>query len=297
MLFVSGDKSQVGKSSVCLGLVAWLHERGGYAASELAYMKPATQCESEQPVTRYCKDKGIDAPAGPVTYVSGFTRAFLAGETKSSEEMLDDIREAVGRLRDEPGRRLCVIDGVGYPSVGSIVGMSNAAVANAIGAPVILVCPPGVGNAVDSFNLGKTFFEAHGVHVLGAIFNRLSTDYGDFYARGKCEEAVRLYFAQTAPHGPRPFGFLPVMPVLADSDATQADKTAAIVNALQDFASVPDLLSALNDETLSKSRADADTHTVELPPKKKQRFDVGRRSLTAKDIAARAFKQGAKRSA
>ena len=62
-----------------------------------------------------------------MVFYSGFTREFLAGNTASSEEMLADIVAAVDALGT--GRRLVVVDGVGYPAVGSIVGVSNATVA------------------------------------------------------------------------------------------------------------------------------------------------------------------------
>ena len=66
-----------------------------------------------------------------------------------------------------------VIDGVGYPSVGSIVGCSSADIAEATGANVLLVGKPGVGDAIDSYNLCAAFFEARGLPVLGAVFNKL----------------------------------------------------------------------------------------------------------------------------
>ena len=46
--------------------------------------------------------------------------------------------------------------------MGSITGTSNGAVAAALGAPVLIVCPKGVGNAVDSYNLNACYFEAAG---------------------------------------------------------------------------------------------------------------------------------------
>ena len=52
-LFIAGDKSQVGKSTVCLGLLGSLL-KAGYPASKLAYIKPATQCEEEQLVAKFC---------------------------------------------------------------------------------------------------------------------------------------------------------------------------------------------------------------------------------------------------
>ncbi|KAK1738891.1 hypothetical protein QTG54_010207 [Skeletonema marinoi] len=58
-IFVAGDKSQVGKSSICMGLLGALLKTGKYTPSDLAYIKPATQCEAIQLVEEFCKHKGI----------------------------------------------------------------------------------------------------------------------------------------------------------------------------------------------------------------------------------------------
>jgi MoxR-like ATPase len=68
------------------------------------------------------------------------------------------------------GRRFVIVDGVGYPAVGSIAGVSNADVARLLGAPVLMIGRPGLGDAVDAMNLNSTFFTANGGSVLGAIW-------------------------------------------------------------------------------------------------------------------------------
>ena len=60
------------------------------------------------------------------------------------------------------GKRIVIVDGVGYPSVGSICNLSNADIALALKAPVLLVGKSGVGDAVDSFNMNARFFESYG---------------------------------------------------------------------------------------------------------------------------------------
>lgn len=82
--------------------------------------------------------------------------------------------------------QIVVVDGVGYPAVGSICGVSNGDVALALQAPVLLVGKSGVGDAVDSFNLNACFFESRGVRVLGGVFNRISTS--GFYSLERCRE-------------------------------------------------------------------------------------------------------------
>ncbi|KAJ0407548.1 hypothetical protein P43SY_006866 [Pythium insidiosum] len=186
-IFVSGDRSQVGKSTVCLGLVGALLTHGGYRADEIGYIKPATQCEQPQLIAKFCRQHGIECcDIGPIVFYSGFTREFLRGNTESSTELLANARakvEEIGR-----GKRVLIVDGVGYPAVGSICG---------------------VGDAIDSFNLNACFFESQGVRVLGAIFNRLPED--GFYSLANCRDSIHRYFEQFQP-SKRVYGFIPELP-------------------------------------------------------------------------------------
>jgi AAA domain len=194
-IFVAGDKSSVGKSSVCLGILGTLLAEGYATPETLAYIKPATQSESTQLIQLYCEQHGIQCvPVGPLVYYRGFTRAFLAGETRSTTaELLQQCADAVDAVAH--GKQVVLIDGVGFPSVGSICGTSNAAVAQACGYPtttatgsaadnnyrsplgVVLVGGSGVGAAVDAFNLNAAYFEHEAaIPVMGAIFNKLSAE-------------------------------------------------------------------------------------------------------------------------
>ena len=125
-IFVAGDRSQVGKSSICMGLLgSFLEPPYNYEPSSIAYIKPATQCEATQLVAMYCQKKGIEAvPIGPIVYYKGFTREYLAGNVESLETMLNNVSKRVDELC--VGKKIVIIDGVGYPAVGSICGTCNA---------------------------------------------------------------------------------------------------------------------------------------------------------------------------
>lgn len=212
-LFLSGDRSSVGKSSMCLAILTSLLRRGVDPKS-LAYIKPATQCEAEQPITRFCNRVGIANRAiGPVVFFKGFTRAFLDGEVGTAESLLNDIEQAVADL--SRGRSFVLIDGVGYPAVGSICDLSNADVARKLQAPVLFIGKSGVGDAVDSYNLNSVFFEHHGVHVLGGIFNKLPLE--GYYSLEACKTAVTQYFVQRKPQE-LPYGFMPLLDITATED-------------------------------------------------------------------------------
>lgn len=172
-VLVAGDKSHAGKSTVSLGLLAALLE-SGFSGSDIAYIKPATQCVSSTLTARFCQANGIAYEhIGPVVFYRGFTRGQLDAVDTDASPLVERCAEAVERISS--GKKLTLIDGVGYPAVGSIVSCSSADVAVACRAPVVVVGRPGVGDAIDSFNLCASYFEAQRVPVLGGIFNKLGT--------------------------------------------------------------------------------------------------------------------------
>ena len=322
-LFIAGDRSQVGKSSICMGILGALLKSGKYSPSDLAYIKPATQCEQTQLVQEFCKAKGITAcvPIGPIVYYKGFTRAFLKGEVgETSEQLLYKAGCAVDELA--AGKKVVIIDGVGYPSVGSITGTDNASVARSCGinrssarapVPVLLIGKSGVGDAVDSFNINATYFTHRDVPVIGAIFNKLSLE--GFYSLDNCKEAIEMYFSKFQPDRTA-FGFVPEIPSLMsarqdianvskDDQLKQALKTAdAFVEEFRRHVNVEAILKAAKHATdaFIEGRADstlgkrlAEKPVDELQPTKQMRFDnqTTGPSLTRAQIEAMASAQGA----
>jgi hypothetical protein len=163
-------------------------------------------------------------------YYKGFTRSFLKGETgETSDDLLQKASEAVDTLAI--GKKVVIIDGVGYPAVGSITGTDNASVAKACGrvfsvpgstaattervpVPVLLIGKSGVGDAIDSFNINATYFSHRHVPVLGAIFNKMNLD--GFYSLDNCKEAIDMYFDKFQPDK-QAFGYIPQIPALTNA--------------------------------------------------------------------------------
>jgi dethiobiotin synthetase len=171
-ILVAGDKSHCGKSTISLGLLASLLDNG-FSPSDLAYIKPATQCVSATLTAKFCETAGIEyVHIGPIVFYRGFTRECLDGKHGTPEQRVDACARAVDRIGK--GKRIVVIDGVGYPTVGSIVGCSSVDIALACRARVLLVGKSGVGDAIDSFNLCAAVFEQKGIPLLGGIFNKLA---------------------------------------------------------------------------------------------------------------------------
>ncbi len=129
-------------------------------------------------------------------------------------------------------KKLVVIDGAGYPAVGSVCGISNAAIANYIGAPVLIVGKKGVGDSIDSYNMNVAYFERHDCHVLGCIFNKLPES--GYYSLDKCEANVRKYFTN---HGKiAPYGFLPELKEFIPEEAVKSFSSRIDVPRLLDYA-------------------------------------------------------------
>lgn len=207
-IFLSGDRSSVGKSSISYGILSSLLYYG-VPPDRLAYIKPVTQCEAEQLVTRYCREVGIATEAvSPVVFYKGFTRAFLQGNTDNASILISQVVGSVSMIGQ--GKTLVVVDGVGYPSVGSICNISNAHVAQALSSPVLLVGKSGVGDAIDSHNINSTYFQSFGVTVLGAVFNKFPLE--GFYNIDSCRESISSYFEQFK-RDQAVYGYLPQVEV------------------------------------------------------------------------------------
>jgi dethiobiotin synthetase len=233
-LLVAGDKSTSGKSTCSLGLLAALLE-AGIPAAEIAYIKPVTQCVSSTLTARFCQDRGITYEhIGPLVFYRGCTRKYLDAPDDSLPAV---CAAAVERI--SAGKRVTVIDGVGYPSVGSVVGCSSAEIAISCRSPVLLVGRPGVGDAIDSFNLCATYFEAQRVPVLGAIFNKLPEK--GFYSLDSCAKYHAKYFARSRPKQ-RVYGLLPLDERLASLGGEEACSFAF------KHPETPPEAGALNDE-------------------------------------------------
>lgn len=152
-----------------------------------------------------------------MVFYTGFTRECIDGQGPSPKELLDKIEEAVNTIAK--GKKFVIVDGVGYPSVGSVVGASNAQIAQRLAIPVLLVGRSGVGDAIDSFNINKAYFDHFGVKVLGAVFNKVEDPFEDI------KEHVTRYFAQTYPEASA-YGFIPLAAHLAPKDGIRREKGA-----------------------------------------------------------------------
>jgi len=206
-------------------------------------------------------------------YYRGFTRAFLAGETETTEELLVKAGAAVDRAAR--GKQVVLVDGVGFPAVGSICGTDNASVSKACGYPVsdstrkpmgvLIVGGSGVGSAVDAFNLNSTYFEKAGVPVMGAVYNKLSET--GFYSLENCKTQVTAYFDQSERQqslGRHPYGFVPLFPAIAGADGmNHVEEYLRIFESHVDLRAILDAATRIkNEDAVAPVTSNGDTRAA-----------------------------------
>ncbi len=105
-------------------------------------------------------------------------------------------------------RDILLIEGTGHAGVGAVIDLSNARVAALLGVPAVIISEGGVGRPIDEIVLNAALFERHGVHVAGAIVNKVDLDAKPGLARTLERGLAR--------HGVPLLGVLPYRPILSN---------------------------------------------------------------------------------
>ncbi len=140
----------------------------------------------------------------PVHIPRGFTQAYIDGTVV--EDLPARIRAAHASFTID--RDMLLIEGTGHAGVGAVIGLSNADVASLLGAPAVIVSEGGVGRPIDEIVLNKALFERSGVHIAGAIVNKV-----DVVAK---PDLARTLERGLERHGIPLLGVLPYRPILSN---------------------------------------------------------------------------------
>jgi BioD-like phosphotransacetylase family protein len=208
-LYLAATGQNRGKTTTALGLLNGFLERGLRAG----FMKPVGQRTvidhgepADEDAVLMHETFGLTEPyaaMSPIHIPRGFTKAYIAGEVV--EDLGAMVRDAAARFA---GHDLLLIEGTGHAGVGAVIGLSNATVAAMLGAPAIIVSEGGVGRPIDEIVLNAALFRDHGVHVAGAIVNKVDMDAQPGIAR--------VIERGLAPYGIPLLGTLPVRPLLSN---------------------------------------------------------------------------------
>ena len=209
-LYLAATGMNRGKTTVALGLLQALHERG----LNIGFTKPVGQryevvdgVPADEDAILMRAAMHLDDPLAdmsPVHIPRGFTKSYIRGEVKS--DLPERIRGAYAQLAQK--HDLLLVEGTGHAGVGSVIGLSNAVVAHMLGAPAAIVAEAGVGRPIDEIVLNRALFARHGVEVVGAIVNKVDAD-----AHPTLPDILRDGLAK---HGIDLLGLLPYRPLLSN---------------------------------------------------------------------------------
>lgn len=173
-IYVAATSQHVGKTTSTLGLIHALRAKG----MDVGYSKPVGQQFIEVGPSRADKDAMLFASSmefdlvpelhSPVILGSGATTAFL--DNPNQFNFTNRILKSSKILQQK--HELVVYEGTGHPGVGSVVGLSNAKVAQLLDASLIMVVEAGVGNTIDRLDLCLSVFEQKNIPILGVIINK-----------------------------------------------------------------------------------------------------------------------------
>jgi dethiobiotin synthetase len=146
--------------------------------------------------------------ASPVKIPSGVTKTFLISKNRDqiTKNYIHEIKKAIDSISD---KKIIIAEGTGHPGVGSIVGLSNAAVCKTIGAEIIYLAGGGLGKSIDMLTTDLTFFAANKVQVRGIIFNKIFPHKLDIMKKYISEDFLNIMYKGCFRKPIKIFGFLP----------------------------------------------------------------------------------------
>jgi phosphate acetyltransferase len=176
-LFIAATGQNVGKTTLCLGILANLKKR----FDSVGFIKPVGQQHVkiegdiivDKDVVLFKRHFGLTSEwtdMSPVIIPNGFTREFL--DNKVSEKYLQQkILQSFEKIYSQ--HSYTIVEGTGHVGVGSIVNMNNAKVAAELGLNVVIIASGGLGSAHDELAMNITMCHQYGLKVQGVILNRV----------------------------------------------------------------------------------------------------------------------------
>lgn len=179
-IFIAATGQNVGKTTLCLGLLSGLKKR----FSSVGFCKPVGQ---ELVKTGDGNDVDKDAVlfkdyfnlASPYTTISpvhcpsGFTRSFLDNEV-AEESLLKQVTDAWTHL--QKNHDFMLVEGTGHVGVGSLFNLNNAEVAKHLKLEMVIIVTGGIGSAFDELSLNIEMCRSLNVKVKGVILNKVLND-------------------------------------------------------------------------------------------------------------------------
>ena len=217
VVFIAGERQHAGKTVTSLGIISALTNH--IDPKDIGYFKPVGQemvtlrnGERIDKDVRIVKEfTGLDMPdmgmLSPVRVVSGVTREYIKSDNPRAitAKFEESIHYTLDSLSD---KKLIIAEGTGHPGVGSVVGLSNARVANLLGARILYLVGGGIGRTLDELEVDLSYFSHHHSRVAGVLFNKVLPDKVDMMKDVLTEQALDRIFPEWDP-SLKVFGYMP----------------------------------------------------------------------------------------
>ena len=176
-IFIAATGQNVGKTTLCLGIMAALKKR----FQSVGFIKPMGQQHVQvEEETKVDKDVVLLkehfhlgsnwSDMSPVIIPGGFTRRFLDGEM-TEESMRRKISHSFQVIHSK--HDYTVVEGTGHVAVGSVINLNNAQIAAHLGLEAVIIASGGLGSAHDELALNLAMCRQYGVKVRGIILNKV----------------------------------------------------------------------------------------------------------------------------
>jgi hypothetical protein len=222
VVFIAGERQHAGKTVTSLGIISAISKI--IDPKDIGYFKPVGQEMITLPNgERIDKDVRIvkeftelDMPdmgmLSPVRVVSGVTKEYITGTNQRAitARFEQNIHETMEALSD---KKLIIAEGTGHPGVGSVVGLSNARVANMLDAKILYLVGGGIGRTIDELEVDLSYFSHHHSRVAGVLFNKALPKKLDSMAETLTEAALDHIFPEWNP-SLKVFGYMPIVKYL-----------------------------------------------------------------------------------
>ncbi|MDK1031134.1 MAG: AAA family ATPase, partial [Planctomycetia bacterium] len=207
-VYISATLQHSGKTAIICGLLQVMRDQG----LDVGYFKPVGQKYVQYHGAKVDKDAVLvretfglgDAPEqmSPIIIERGYTERYIFNpDVAPLEKKILSCAEALSSAHEG-----LLVEGTGHAGVGACIDLSNARVAQLLGAGVIIITTGGIGRPIDEVALSLSLFREHGVRVLGVIVNKvLARKY----------DRIKLAVARGLENlGTKLLGAVPVAPVL-----------------------------------------------------------------------------------
>ena len=222
VVFIAGERQHAGKTVTSLGLISALCKH--IDPADIGYFKPVGQEMITLPDgQRIDKDVRIvqeftdlEMPdlnmLSSVRVVSGVTREYIACDNPKERTAAFEasIAKSMEHLSD---KRLIIAEGTGHPGVGSVIGLSNARVANLLDAKILYLVGGGIGRTLDELEVDLSYFSHNHTRVAGVLFNKVRTSKLESMRESIHEGVLERLFPEWDP-SLKIFGHMPVVKYL-----------------------------------------------------------------------------------